>query len=241
MEVLTKLNKDDELLLRDLKQENINITWKVSKHTTVFENIYDENVDKRDQKVLSIADPITIEDFPIKKYNAVHLGPLVYSDISIDVYQKLKKMYGDVIVSLDIQGHLRFVENGRIILKSIDIDFLKYIDILKLNEEEIYVLTKTPNYQDALRKLSKYVKEIVLTLGSKGSMVYYNGEIYEIPVFRPRKVTDVTGCGDVYMAAYLFMRLKGFHPQSAGLFASFVAGLKAEKVGVYIPVHINIE
>ncbi|HIP66925.1 MAG TPA: ribokinase [Candidatus Nanopusillus sp.] len=235
VDVLTKLNPKDIHLLNELRKEGINIIWKESKETTVFENIYHEDIDKRKQKVLSIADPIGVQDFPNKEYKLIHFGPLVHSDIPTDIYQRVRKLYKQTIISLDIQGHMRFVEGDKIVLKKIDIDFLSYIDVLKLNEKEIYTLTGYKEYIEALKILGEYTNEIVLTLGSKGSIIYYNGDIFEIPVFKPRKIVDVTGCGDTYMATYLFMRLKGFHPQSSGIFASFLAGLKVESVGINIP------
>lgn len=232
VDVLTKLNPKDIYLLEELEREGIYVIWKKSNKTTIFENIYSKDVDKRKQKVLSIADPIEIQDFPSKEYDLIHFGPLTHSDIPLDIYKEIKKLYKRAIISLDIQGHLRFVEGNEIVLRRINLNFLRYIDVLKLNEKEIYTLTGYKDYIKALKTLGEYIDEIVLTLGSKGSMIYYKGDIFEVPAFKPRKVVDVTGCGDTYIAAYLFMRLKGFHPQSSGIFASFLAGIKVENVGI---------
>ncbi len=53
------------------------------------------------------------------------------------------------------------------------------------------------------------VKEVVITLGSMGSVIYHKGVFYHIPAYKPATVIDTTGCGDTYMAGYLSQRIKG--------------------------------
>ncbi|MEO6315130.1 MAG: carbohydrate kinase family protein, partial [Chitinophagaceae bacterium] len=77
------------------------------------------------------------------------------------------------------------------------------------------------------------VKEVVITLGSKGSVIYTDGVFYDIPVFVPQVVADTTGCGDTYMAGYLSQRILGKDPQQAGEFASAMAALKIESYGPF--------
>ena len=74
---------------------------------------------------------------------------------------------------------------------------------------------------------------MIITLGSKGSVVYSEGVFYTIPAFRPLKVTDATGCGDTYMAGYLYRRLKGASIQQAGEFGAAMATLKLETSGPF--------
>jgi sugar/nucleoside kinase (ribokinase family) len=76
-------------------------------------------------------------------------------------------------------------------------------------------------------------KEIIITLGSKGSLIYKDEIFYEIPAFRPTAVTDATGCGDTYMAGYLYQRSKGRSIQYAGEFAAAMATLKIESSGPF--------
>jgi sugar/nucleoside kinase (ribokinase family) len=77
------------------------------------------------------------------------------------------------------------------------------------------------------------VKEVVITLGSRGSVIYTAGVFYEIPAFLPKEVLDTTGCGDTYMAGYLSQRISGKTPQEAGEFASSMAALKIESYGPF--------
>lgn len=233
--IFTKLNKNDLYLLKELDENNIKIFYKFSKETEIFYNIYEENVDKRIQEVYGTIEKIKYED--IKDINAkvFYFGPLLKEDIDINIYEILKKEK-DVKIVLDIQGYLREKINNKIILKKLeDISFLEYIDILKLNEEEAKIISGKDSLEEAGKFLSEYSKEVVITAGSKGSIICYNKKTIKIPVFKPRKVIDSTGCGDIYTSVYLAMRLKGFSPESSGLLASIVSGINVEKGGFYIP------
>ena len=74
---------------------------------------------------------------------------------------------------------------------------LKYIHILKANEHEMEVLTQCSDPYDAAVKLADWgVKEVLLTLGDKGSLIYVDERFYEIPAYPVENVADATGCGD---------------------------------------------
>ena len=77
------------------------------------------------------------------------------------------------------------------------------------------------------------VKEIVITNGSMGSTIYSEGIFYNIPAYRPEVVEDATGCGDTYMAGYLYCRTKGMNIQRSGEFAAAMASLKMESPGPF--------
>lgn len=80
------------------------------------------------------------------------------------------------------------------------------------------MLTQCVDPYDAALKLAAWgVKEVLLTLGDKGSLIYVDNRFYEIPAYLVENVADATGCGDTYMAGYLYMRNKGASYQEAGL------------------------
>jgi sugar/nucleoside kinase (ribokinase family) len=82
------------------------------------------------------------------------------------------------------------------------------------------------------------VKEVLITLGSMGAVIYDGTEFYRIPAYKPREVVDATGCGDTYMAGYLYQRAKGIGKDEAGHFAAALATLKIERSG---PVQATTE
>jgi sugar/nucleoside kinase (ribokinase family) len=111
---------------------------------------------------------------------------------------------------------------------------LQYIDILKADEAELEALTGQKNVDDGARQAADWgVKEVVVTNGSHGSAIYSDGVFYNIPAYRPQIIADATGCGDTYMAGYLYQRIKGMRIQQAGEFAAAMASLKMESPGPF--------
>ena len=177
-----------------------------STHSVCFENIYGENQNERTQRVTAKADPFTVEGLKDTDARIIHLGSLLADDFSLEV---IKFLSGKGLLSVDVQGFLRKVENEKVL--AVDWpekkEALKYIHILKANEHETEVLTGCKNPREAALKLANWgVKEVLLTLGSMGSVIYADGEFHEIPAYPPTEIVDATGCGDTYMAGYLYMR-----------------------------------
>lgn len=106
--------------------------------------------------------------------------------------------------------------------------------MLKANEREAKILTGINDLKKAGEKLAKYnIKEVVITMGRKGSLIFHEDKIFEIPAYPPKREVDVTGCGDTYMAAYVYKRFKSFDVELAGKFAAATATLKIENFGAF--------
>ena len=85
-----------------------------------------------------------------------------------------------------MQGFLRKVDNEKVL--AVDWpekkEALKYIHILKANEAEMEVLTGCSEPHEAALLIADWgVKEVLLTLGDKGSLIYAQGEFHEIPAY----------------------------------------------------------
>jgi sugar/nucleoside kinase (ribokinase family) len=231
--LFTSLAAREMSFVDDLRKKGINVTAVPSRNTVYFENKYSENLDIRTQRVTQQADPITAAQLRNVQAAIFHLGPLLAEDIPVDVYKLLS---GKGIVSLDVQGYLRTVKNEEVL----PVDWpakkeaLRYVDILKANEYEMEVLTGEKDISKSAKIVSDWgVKEVVITLGSMGSVIYKDNTLYSIPPYIPSNYADTTGCGDTYMAGYLYQRFKGKSPQEAGEFASAMAGLKVNTSGPF--------
>lgn len=231
--LITKAAEKDKGLLNDLIENNISIFYKKSQETTVFENIYPEGLDFRIQNVKSVAQPFNTGDIPDISPLIFHLGPLTKEDIPLEILRLLSKK---AKISLDIQGFLRRVEKGEV--KSVDWEEkeegLAYVNILKTDETEVKIISGEDNIKKAAVKLSTYdIDEIIITLGSKGSLIYSKGKFYFIPSFPAKKIVDATGCGDTYMAGYIHKRLKSSDINESGRFAAATASLKLQESGPF--------
>lgn len=231
--LVTALARQEMSFVTDLRAKGIEVNALVSTHTVYFENSYPENQDHRTQRVLQKADPFTIEQLSNIQARVYHLGPLLAGDMSVELISALA---GRGMISLDVQGFLREVrdENVYAVDWAAKNEALSYISILKANESEMEVLTGHTDVRTGAKILSDWgVKEVVITLGSLGSVIYKAGIFYAIPAYQPVAVVDATGCGDTYMAGYLYQRIKGAGMQEAGEFAAAMATLKIESSGPF--------
>lgn len=231
--LVTSLAESEMKAVDDIRALGIDVTVLPSRKSVYFENRYGENQNHRTQRVLAKADPFTPEGVAGIKARYYHLGSLLADDFSIDIIKALSEKG---IVSVDAQGYLREVRGDKVypVDWSDKLEALRYIDILKVNEHEAAVLTGATDPRRGAEILAGWgVKEVVLTLGSMGSVILADGHAYEIPAFTPTDIVDATGCGDTYMAGYLYMRNKGAGYEDAGRFAAAMCTIKLQATGPF--------
>ena len=193
-QLVTALADSEMPVVDDLRTDGIEVKVLPSIHSICFENIYGEDTNERKQRVTAKADPFMIEGLQDVNARIFHLGSLLADDFSLDV---IKYLAGKGLLSLDVQGYLREVQN-----------------------EEVLAVDWG-------------VKEVLLTLGDKGSLIYVDERFYEIPAYPVENVADATGCGDTYMAGYLYMRKRGASYQEAGCFAAAMCSVKLQSYGPF--------
>lgn len=80
---------------------------------------------------------------------------------------------------------------------------LPLVDIIKLSEEELPLLTGSEDLEEGSRALEKQgIRLIMITLGAKGAFCLWQGESFTVPSV-PAKVADTNGAGDTFMGAVL--------------------------------------
>lgn len=231
--LVTKVADTEMNLVTDLRQQGIEVIAGKSKHTVYFENIYGANPDHRTQRVLAESDPFTWEELEPIEAGIFHLGPLLATDIPVSLIQQLAAKGK---LSLDVQGYLREVRGEAVypIEWAEKKQALPYIQVLKANDEELKTLTGHSDVEEGAKLLLEWgVQEVVVTLGSKGSVIYVQRNVFAIPAYKPEAVVDATGCGDTYMAGYLYQRAKGADILESGKFAAAMATLKIQFSGPF--------
>jgi len=231
--LVTAVAQQEIYIASDLRAKGIDVKLLPSIHTVYFENNYAENPDHRIQRVLQKSDPFAIEQLDGIQADIYHLGPLLGDDMPVALIRDLSQRGK---VSLDVQGYLREVRNQNV--HAIDWadkkEALQYVHTLKANESEMESITGHTDVRAGAKILSDWgVKEVVITLGSLGSVIYRDNHFFSIPAYSADDVVDATGCGDTYMAGYLSQRLKGAPIQDAGEFAAAMATLKIESSGPF--------
>lgn len=232
-QLVTKVGEESMGEVRKMREAGIDVLCFPSRRSVYFENKYGMNQNNRQQRVLAKADPFTLEEMSHLEARVFHLGSLLNDDFSPEVVRYLSTKG---LISIDVQGYLREVKGTAV--QAIDWkgkeEILQCTDILKLNEHEMEVITNSRNPRSVALMLAEYgVKEVIITLGSYGSLIYADGHFYEIPAYQPREVVDATGCGDTYSTGYLYQRALGAGYEEAGKFAAAMCTLKLEHSGPF--------
>ena len=232
-ELVTKVGADDMKAVNDMRAAGIEVKSFPSAHTVFFENIYSANPDERSQRVLAKADPFSIDELSGEEARVFHLGALLSDDFPTELVRYLSHKG---LISIDAQGYLREVRGTNVYL----VDWkdkrevLACTDMMKVNENEMQVVTGLSDPHEAALKLADWgVREALVTLGSAGSLILSEGHFYDIPAYKPRRMVDATGCGDTYMAGYLWCRCRGMGIEESGRFAAAMCTLKLEHSGPF--------
>lgn len=98
------------------------------------------------------------------------------------------------------------------------------------NEQEAQALTHAESVVDAGRILKQDFPFIVLTAGSKGAHIWWEGEELHVPAFdcEPR---DLTGAGDMFAGTFLYGITHGLTPLDAAHRACFLSSRVISQVG----------
>lgn len=246
-----KLNFN-ESLLDILKNKDINLRGVKYSEVRNTNFVLDYSNNSRNLTLKSRSPDLEFKDVPQEyldnKPDIIILTPLC-NEISFDYVSLLVKKFPNVYIGIDLQGFIRNIdENGKVsyfydneIISNITKMIALIGDrlILKGSEEEIKLLAN--EYNDTytvMNHFTNYNTEgiFIMTLGEKGSLIYKKGkEVLKIPAFKPKKVVDETGAGDVYFSIFLYEYLHsdkswGQIKRSAYL-ASAAASFLVEKKG----------
>ncbi len=117
--------------------------------------------------------------------------------------------------------------------KVLDKDIYNYIDYLILNETECEILSGLyPSDEAKINEIYKVlgVKNLIITLGSKGSLLVKENQINSI---KPNKINavDTTAAGDTYVGVFASQLAKGISEIEALNYASIASSLTCLKEG----------
>lgn len=218
--VVTRCSRSDSDLLRPLVALGLPVDWRPAAPTAAFSLSYTGG--ERAMRVDDVAPPWTPDDArgwavgALRGVEWAHVAPLVRSDFPPETLAVLARGRR---LSLDGQGLVRRPETGPLTL---DADFdravLRHVAVLKLAEEEASTLGALD--ANGLRALG--VAEAVVTLGSRGSLVWWRGRLEPVAAAPASVRVDPTGAGDAFAVAYLAARAIGYAPPAAARRASLV-------------------
>ncbi len=166
-------------------------------------------------------------------FSHVNFVPADNNDISIGIVSPDGKdgmlLHAQQFAELDIpfifdpgQGMPMF--NGAELLKFID-----QSTWMTLNDYESELMQERTGL--SLEQMAERVQALIVTLGSKGSKIYTEGRVIDIPAAQPNAVNDPTGCGDAYRAGLLYGLMNELDWEVTGRIASLLGAIKIEHHG----------
>jgi sugar/nucleoside kinase (ribokinase family) len=180
--------------------------------------------DRRRMEIDQLGEPWTEEDArgwlakALADADWVHAGALTRGDFPAEALAVLAR---GKILSLDGQGLVRRASVGELALDAdYDPEVLRHVDVLKLALAELDALG-LELVDTSLASLG--VREVVVTLGGGGAVVYADGLAEHVPTF-PLEGIDPTGAGDSWITAYLVYRRRRHSPVSAARLANGSTG-----------------
>ena len=151
---------------------------------------------------------IAFDEIDFEKYkdlNIIHLGSLMLSEdtgkaLALEIAKKAKelgvKLSFDLNFRTDIFGDF---ERAKKAYKP----YIECADILKFSDDELRLYTGIEDIDTAIKSVARENQLITITLGSKGSMYYYNGKKGTVSTEEKVKPVDTTGAGDAFFGTFL--------------------------------------
>lgn len=210
--------QDRPLVVPPLAALGVPLTMLDAERTAEF-GLYYEG-EERHTEIRALGDPWRPQDLVgLERIEWVHVAPLARSDFPAETLAELARGRR---LSYDGQGLVRAAEIGPVRLDAeYDPRVLRHLSFLKLAEEEAATILANVSEESVF---ALGVPEVVLTLGSRGSVVYANGQSVPVPC-RPIHGVDLTGCGDAFAVGYLAARSDGVGPIGAARRATAVVAL----------------
>jgi sugar/nucleoside kinase (ribokinase family) len=211
--VVTRCAPEDRSLLASLYAAGLPVVWHPEQQTPVFRlrNLGDQ----REIEIEALGTPWSVADVDgwlgdaLAGVGWAHAGALWRGDFPPDTLAALARGRR---LSFDGQGLCRPGRVGPVSRDgSFDPGLLAHVDVLHLSLSEAEALGLS---LDAVSLATLGVPEVVVTMGSRGSVVYARG-VAEHVAAEPLEVDDATGAGDAYTIAYIASRRAGHNPRSA--------------------------
>lgn len=232
---VTYSKKDEDLVRRSLSGIKVHpiYTDKTITHELSYRSkepdMRNVEVVEYDSSVFPVDDTILEE---LRKFDYIILGPLYYENIPYEFFEKMK---GSNLI-LNNFGIFTYLENNIPVKKNREnlsrvAPFIKY---LFLDEEEIKFGSDKNTLEDSAEYfLDLGITLVVVTLGSKGSVIFTKEEKHIIPAFPPKELIDPTGAGDTYVAGFIASEKIFTKLEDRGRFSAMVATMGIETKGAF--------
>jgi sugar/nucleoside kinase (ribokinase family) len=241
----------DKSLLRRFDDKDIDLRGVKSLKVANTKFLLDYSDHSRTLTLKSRSPNLIFEDIPdfylSNPPQIIVLAPLC-NEISYEYVSKILRKFPKAYFGIDLQGFIRniddsgkvsYIKEGSAIANITKI--IKLIGdrlILKGSEIEMKLLSNQEDPIKIMEWFNLFNNEaiFIMTMGEAGSMIMKRGEnLIKIPSYKPKRVLDETGAGDVYLAIFLYEFINSDMTwkqiEEIGYTASAAASFLVEKKG----------
>jgi len=241
----------DKSLLRRFDDKDIDLRGVKSLKVANTKFLLDYSNHSRRLTLKSRSPNLIFEDIPDSYLSnppqIIVLAPLC-NEISYEYVSKILQKFPKAYFGIDLQGFIRNIdESGKVSYlreESAIANITKIIKligdqlILKGSEIEMRLLSNQEDPNKIMEWFNLFDNEaiFIMTMGETGSLIMKRGEnLIKIPAYKPKRVVDETGAGDVYLAIFLYELINSDMTwkqiEEIGYKASAAASFLVEKKG----------
>lgn len=116
---------------------------------------------------------------------------------------------------------------------------VKNADLIFANETEACAYVGVKDVNEAFHYLKERVPNVAITMGPKGSLIYFGGVSSHVEAF-PCDPVDLTGAGDMFAGTFLYGVLNGVEPADAARRANLLASKVISQLGARMQADIAL-
>lgn len=202
----------------------VNVFVHASPVTTRFQNVYDEDGERR-QRLVARANSIDLGELPEEWREP---EALLICPVAGEVSGGVAGAFRAEVVGAIAQGWLRdFLPDGTVTPREFRDarEVLEGVHVLFVSEHDL------PEAEASARRWLELVPIVALTRGWRGLTLLTRESVHEIPGF-PRPEVDPTGAGDVFAAGFLVGYHEAGNVLEAAAFGCCAASCAVEGIGV---------
>jgi len=207
VELVTKCALEDREFFTSPQDAGVKMSFWPSPTSTSIRNVYPTaNPDDRRSALLSRAEPFAADEISSLQADAIHVNPLWRGEFAPELLPLARERAA--VLSADAQGFVRRVAaDGSLIHEdwSQKQQYLRYLDIFKVDQSEAMTLTGCAESRSAARRLHELGAKTVLLTHQQG-LCAYDGTQWCESLFGPYPLSGRTGRGDTATAAFIVAR-----------------------------------
>jgi sugar/nucleoside kinase (ribokinase family) len=108
---------------------------------------------------------------------------------------------------------------------------LPFVDIFLPNEQELLFLTKESLLENAIKKITPFIKHLVIKMGNKGSLLVTGGTNTFKESYLNNNVIDAIGAGDSFNAGFIFKYINNYELAECQLFGNLMGAVNTTAAG----------